>query len=161
MFEGHQTSVVDLHLLEDEEALWSASADCTVRRWDLKTKQSDTVLKHKDWVGTITLCGSSYLMSGGREEKVRVWDLQTEKVKHVFEGHCDEVSSLLVVGSTLVSASYDCTIRQWDLKSALSKTQKKSEQEHPVQEISAAENLKPEIELTAEEEAELAELMDE
>ena len=172
MLEGHQTSVVDLHLLEDDESLWSASADCTVRRWDLRTRQPDTTMKHKDWVGAIALVGGGHIATGGREETVRVWDLQTEKVKHVFEGHCDEVSALAVLddGATIVSASYDCTIRRWDLAEA--EAQKKAKQSAAAAgdkkqvEADAAVTDAPKkdaeggVQLTAEEEAELAELMD-
>jgi WD40 repeat protein len=71
------------------------------------------------------------------------------KVTRQYEGHFDEITKLAVVGTTIISASLDGTIRTWDTR----ETPKKivyEKVEEPKKESSG---------LTAEEEAELAELM--
>jgi WD40 repeat protein len=89
---------------------------------------------------------------------------QSGELYHTFSGHADEVVALAVVGEnggTLVSVSIDCTIRRWSLKPA--DLVKAIEEVRKAREGEAAEKEKePEKEglLTAEEEAELAELMD-
>lgn len=71
------------------------------------------------------------------------------KVTRQYEGHFDEITKLAVVGTTIISVSLDGTIRTWDTRD----TPKKiiyEKVEEPKKEITG---------LTAEEEAELAELM--
>lgn len=77
---------------------------------------------------------------------------------HTFSGHFEEVTGLVLVGSTIVSVGIDATIRQWSLQPeelrqavelAKMTTQEKEEIAAP-----DAESM-----LTADEEAELAELM--
>lgn len=116
VLEGHRTSVYALSLSfdGDDQELWSASADNTVSRWNLKTGKMDMALKHPDWVKCFLGVGP-YLLTGSRDELVRVWDLSTEKCVHKYEGHFDEVSSLFAFGKMVYSGSYDCTVRRWDL----------------------------------------------
>lgn len=77
---------------------------------------------------------------------------------HTFSGHFEEVTGLVLVGSTVVSVGIDATIRQWSLRpdelQLAVDLAKKSVEEEEEKEAPNAESL-----LTAEEEAELAELM--
>lgn len=77
---------------------------------------------------------------------------------HTFSGHFEEVTGLVLVGSTVVSVGIDATIRQWSLRpdelQQAVDLAKKSAEEEEEKEAPNAESL-----LTAEEEAELAELM--
>lgn len=80
---------------------------------------------------------------------------------HTFSGHFEEVTGLVLVGSTIVSVGIDATIRQWslrpdELQQAVDLAKKSVEEEEKEEEKEApnAESM-----LTAEEEAELAELM--
>jgi WD40 repeat protein len=70
------------------------------------------------------------------------------KVTRQYEGHFDEITKLAVIGTTIISASLDGTIRTWDTH----ETPKKITYEKK-------EPKKSDTGLTAEEEAELAELM--
>lgn len=166
VLEGHRTSVYGLSLSfeGDDEELWSASADQTVKRWNLSTGLAESSFPHPDWVKCFTAYGP-YLVTGSRDEKVRVWDLATEKCVHVFEGHFDEVSALLVVGKTLYSGSYDCTIRRWDLsevgKGVAAKPQSAAPARPPMMTIQKTPKELKSVLISAEEEAELAELMGE
>lgn len=78
---------------------------------------------------------------------------------HTFSGHFEEVTGLVLVGSTIVSVGIDATIRQWslrpnELQQAVELANKPIEEEEEKKEAPDAGPM-----LTAEEEAELAELM--
>ena len=67
---------------------------------------------------------------------------------HTFEGHFDNISGLVVWGSTLISGSIDATLRFWRLKG-----------DSAADELPAAPIAKAPV-LSADEEAELAALLD-
>ena len=67
---------------------------------------------------------------------------------HTFEGHFDNISGLVVWGSTLISGSIDATLRFWRLKG-----------DGAADELPAAPVAKAPV-LSADEEAELAALLD-
>jgi WD40 repeat protein len=161
---GHLTTVFKLVLLFDDDSLWSVSADKTAIRWYLpvliylkQTSEIDTKLEHPDFVKSITVLNSGFVITGCRDEKIRVWDPsvilnlnQTDRCVAEINAHFGEVSSLQSCGVTFWSGSLDCTIRSWNILSVLNdfKIEKKEEQQ--------IESL-----MTEEEEKELAELMDE
>ncbi|TPX39471.1 hypothetical protein SeLEV6574_g07184 [Synchytrium endobioticum] len=110
---GHLTSVYKLAMSEEGD-LWSASADKTLKRWDLNTELEDTSLEHPDFVKAVAVSGR-YVFTGCRDENVRVWDTASDKVVRVMNAHSDEVSVIALRGSVVWSGSIDCTIRRWDV----------------------------------------------
>jgi len=120
------------------------------------------------------------LVTGGRDEDVKVWDVETGELTVTLQGHFDEVTGVTVlarvVGRQLVdyrvvSVSLDGTVRLWVVKDEIAKAEAMADEEDegtaeqvaeveedPVEKEGGAS--KKEIQLTAEEEAELAELMD-
>ncbi|OZJ04647.1 hypothetical protein BZG36_02047 [Bifiguratus adelaidae] len=147
---GHETSVIYIQLHEDE--MWSASADKTAKRWDLTQNSVDTTLDHPDYVKYVLRAGG-YVITACRDERIRVWDVGTGHLIANIDGHFDEVTSLQVVGSTLYSGSLDATIRSWKLTTqALKEYHVRATQPQKAKATSHG--------MTAEEEAELAELLD-
>ncbi|UKZ92412.1 uncharacterized protein TrAFT101_007369 [Trichoderma asperellum] len=163
----HDTSVYKLvYDLESEEGdLWTASADgtakCLVRS---RNFVSDDVFTHGDYVRAV-IPTENWVVTAGRDENVKVWDKSSGKLYCTLEGHYEEVTDLILLRDSrglpekVCSVSIDGTIRTWPLKkSDLDEVVKKIEEsKKPVEEED-----KPEGDnmLTAEEEAELAELMD-
>ncbi|KAJ9666063.1 hypothetical protein H2201_003741 [Coniosporium apollinis] len=156
---AHETSVNALRFDADGD-LWTASADksakCLVRE---RGWEADTALSHPDFVRDVVVDEEGgWVITACRDEEVRVWERGTEKLWHTFSGHFEEVTGLLLVGKLLVSVSIDATVRKWslgpqDLQAA--KLEAEKAQEGEVEEEEPKESV-----LTAEEEAELAELMD-
>ncbi|KAG0229562.1 hypothetical protein BGW41_002988 [Actinomortierella wolfii] len=109
----HATTVYKIIVQGGE--IWSASADKTVQRFDLETKKVDTKIEHPDFVKTVALAGP-YVLTGGREESVRVLSVATGKLIKEIKGHFDEVSSIVVVGTTAYTGSLDGTVRRWSIK---------------------------------------------
>ncbi|EON61710.1 hypothetical protein W97_00926 [Coniosporium apollinis CBS 100218] len=158
---AHETSVNALRFDADAD-LWTASADksakCLVRD---RGWEADTTLPHPDFVRDVVVDEEGgWIVTACRDEEVRVWERGTGKLYHTFSGHFEEVTGLLLVGRMLVSVSIDATVRKWslapqDLQAAKLEAEKAREGEVVEEKEEPKESM-----LTAEEEAELAELMD-
>lgn len=150
----HETSVNAIRF-DSAGDLWTASADKTAkhlvrdRGWE-----ADTILPHSDFVRDVVVMERiGVAVTACRDEGVRVWDLATGDLKATFDGHYEEVCQLAAVDDKrVVSVSIDGTVRTWDVS-------EKGRADY----IAALETKdEPEVKksmLTAEEEAELAELM--
>jgi WD40 repeat protein len=156
---AHETSVDSL-LFDSDGDLWTASADKTVKCLSRSQNfASDTSLEHPDFVRDVVVDEEGgWVVTACRDEEVRVFDKGTGKLHHVFSGHFEEVTGLVLLpGQKVVSVSIDGTVRQWSLKAAdLKKAVQEAEDESLGKE---KEEPKKENVMTAEEEAELAELM--
>lgn len=160
----HETSVYRVIFSGDDEDadLWTASADGTAkclsraRNWT-----TEETYEHGDYVRAVAVT-SDWVITAGRDEDVKVWDRATGKLWHVYDGHYEEVTGLVVLDGEkkVISVSIDGTIRTWGLgKADLEKARK--EREEKLKGVLEEEKAKPKKSLlTAEEEAELAELMD-
>jgi WD40 repeat protein len=164
---AHETSVYKL-LFDDNGDLWTASADKTakhlVREDDWK---ADTTLSHPDFVRDLVVHEKGgWVITACRDEEIRVWNSGTGNLHHVFSGHFEEVTGLCLFGDLLVSVSIDATVRKWslaprDLQRAVEEAKKDPEElEEEVKKSDAAASSGGLGMLTAEEEAELRELME-
>ena len=159
----HETSIYKIMFSGDDEDtdLWTASADGTAkclsrsRNW-----QKEDSYEHKDYVRAVVV-STDWVVTAGRDENVKVWDRATGKVHHVYEGHFEEVTGLVLLEGEqrVVSVSIDGTVRTWslgknDLQNAIKEADEKAKGEVKVEKPKSKKSL-----MTAEEEAELAELM--
>ncbi|KAF1844955.1 WD domain-containing protein [Cucurbitaria berberidis CBS 394.84] len=159
---AHETSVDALHFDSDGD-LWTASADKTAkclsrgREWE-----EDSAFEHPDFVRDVAVDeDGGWVITACRDEEVRVWDKGSGKLHHTFTGHFEEVIGLLLLPrQRLVSVSIDATIRLWSLKSQdLAKAITEAEDERLGKEKEKVPEQKEGM-LTIEEEAELAELLE-
>ncbi|ORY64417.1 WD40-repeat-containing domain protein, partial [Pseudomassariella vexata] len=165
----HETTVYRLmfDVEGDELDLWTASGDGTAKCLSrVKAFAVDERIDHGDHVRAVALT-DQWAITAGRDEDIKIWDRASGELYCTLEGHYDEVTDLVIMkGSTgadnlLVSVSLDGTVRSWPLK--------KSDLDIIVQEqLEKAKGVEKEISgvdaqglVTAEEEAELAALMDE
>ena len=160
----HETSVYRVIFSGDGEDadLWTASADGTAKRLSrARNWTTEETYEHGDYVRAVAVT-SDCVITAGRDEDVKVWDRATGKLYHVYDGHYEEVTGLVVLDGEkkVISISIDGTIRTWGLgKADLEKARK--EREEKLKGVLEEEKAKPKKSLlTAEEEAELAELMD-
>ncbi|OAL55246.1 WD domain-containing protein [Pyrenochaeta sp. DS3sAY3a] len=158
---AHETSIDALYFDSDGD-LWTASADKTSkclsrgREWE-----EDSKSEHPDFVRDVTVDEEGgWAITACRDEEIRVWDKGSGKLHHTFSGHFEEVTGLLLCGQNLVSVSIDATIRQWSLRpQELAKAIKEAEDERLGKEQEKEPDRKEGM-MTAEEEAELAELLE-
>jgi len=100
--------------------LFSASADKTIRAWDIASRRCVQVLEeHTRPVLCLAVCVKhDKLFSGSYDCTVRVWNLSTYRRITYLPGHTDAVRALQVYNdTTLYTASYDHTIRAYDIES--------------------------------------------
>ena len=160
----HETSVYSLWFdINDEEAdLYTASADGTAKCLSRSKKwATDETYEHGDYVRAV-VATEDWVITAGRNEDVKVWDRNSGKLWHIYDGHFEEVTGLVILegGKKVVSVSIDGTVRTWSLtKEDLVKAQQeKGEREKGIKKEVPVEEKKSLM--TAEEEAELADLMD-
>jgi len=157
---AHETSIDALHFDSDGD-LWTASADKTAkclsrgRDWD-----EDSKFEHPDFVRDVAIDeDGGWVITACRDEEVRVWEKASGKLHHTFTGHFEEVTGLLLMGQRIISVGIDATVRQWSLKpQELAKAIQEAEDERLGNEKDKEPERKEGM-MTAEEEAELAELL--
>ncbi|KAI1108440.1 WD40-repeat-containing domain protein [Nemania sp. NC0429] len=161
----HETTVYKLLFdAEGEDVdLWTASGDGTAKCLSRqKGFATDDTIKHGDHVRAITVT-EEWVITAGRDEDIKIWDRASGKLYCVLEGHYNEVTDLLVLdgGRRVASVSIDGTARTWLLhRSELDKINK--EREERANEVRDEASAEPDESLmTADEEAELAALMEE
>lgn len=158
---AHETSIYKLRF-DSEGDLWTASADKTAkhlvrsRGWE-----ADTVLQHPDFVRDVIVAERlGLVVTACRDEEVRVWDVASGDLVCTYSGHFEDVTGLIIVGTDVVSVSIDGTVRKWGLRPQdMDAYRKKLQAEVEGQNGDEEKNRGAGV-LTAEEEAELAELMD-
>lgn len=116
---GHTADIYDLLLLRDGRTLVSASADNTVRIWDLETENERHRLTHSNVVQAITTTvDQTALISTGDDRTIRFWSLpEGRPLGQIDNAHGTPIRALEVSrnGRTLVSADSEGTIKLWPL----------------------------------------------
>lgn len=76
----HETNIIKIGFLGEDWDCWTASADFTARRIDVRSEKSggrsDTVFRHADYVNDVLLGSKGqYAITACRDEDVRLWDI--------------------------------------------------------------------------------------
>lgn len=118
VLDGHTQDVMALTIMADGR-LVSASADKSLRVWDIRTGQCLKVLiGHTEVVYSVTALDKDLVASGSGDKSVMIWDAYTGKVVKELREHSDGVTAVAALsGNRLVSASKDKTIKIWSVSS--------------------------------------------
>lgn len=161
---AHETSIDAIHFDADGD-LWTASADKTAKNLSRSRAWGEELaLAHPDFVRDVaTDEDGGWVITACRDEHVRVWNKASGELHHTFSGHYEEVTALLLLSKQrVVSVSIDGTVRKWSLRTPdLALAIQEAEDERLGKEKEVESKKKKEDVMTAEEEAELAELLEE
>ena len=118
-FTGHTDVVFSVAMVGDGRTALSASADKTLRLWDLTDGSTiRTFTGHKDAVWSVAIAPDGHTaLSGSDDKTIRLWDLASGRTIRTFTGHVDKVRTVAIApdGHTALSAGFDRTLRLWDL----------------------------------------------
>ncbi len=98
--------------------LLSGSADGTLRFWDLRRPEAESVVQaHTNWAFAVAQHPRQFIAAtGGGDGLIKLWDVQTGDETGQFVGHDDDVHAIAFTpdGKTLVSSADDRTVRIWN-----------------------------------------------
>jgi WD40 repeat protein len=112
----HQGWVWCIRFSPDGQLLASASADHTIKLWNVQTWQERTLLGHQDTVRWVSFHpNGDVLASCGNDKSIRIWQIGTGELLQTHIGHQHSVRSIAFSpdGRFLVSASDDLTLKLW------------------------------------------------
>ncbi|MCI0464724.1 MAG: WD40 repeat domain-containing protein [Gemmataceae bacterium] len=119
--EGHQGNVTSLAFAPDGRRLLTASADRTLRLWEVPGgSERKRFPAHSDWVRCVAFAADGRrALSCGDDDTIRLWDVTSARELRRLSGHGEWVRAvaLLPDGRRVASAGDDESVRLWDLES--------------------------------------------
>jgi WD40 repeat protein len=119
--EGHTSAVMACAVTADGQRIVSASADRTLKVWELASGRALSTLEGH--AGAVRACAVTMdgrrIVSASEDRLLKVWDLESGRTLATLEGHAAEVRACVVTADDrrAVSASFDQTLKVWDLES--------------------------------------------
>ena len=114
---GHTNAVMDLCFNEDDNILFSASADKSVAIWDIYKGERIKKLKHNNIVNSVDY-KNNILVTAGEDSKISVFDVRTKK--EVFNYlHKYQITKAVINNSCdlIYFCGIDCLIHCLSIKS--------------------------------------------
>lgn len=115
---GHKGPIRSLCFNPDGTRLASGSADDSIRIWNLKTGEQESIFKgHSDWLSDLVwLPGQAGPISASLDGTVRIWSPRAEQQQRILRGHESYVYDAIFSedGSKIYSGSWDKTLRSWN-----------------------------------------------
>ena len=118
---GHSDAVSGVALSGDGRLAVSASADKTLKVWEVESgRELRTLAGHSDSVHGVAVSGDGRLaVSASDDNTLKVWDLESGRELRTLHGHTGAVTGVAVSGDgrLAVSASADNTLKVWEVES--------------------------------------------
>lgn len=115
---GHMGPVTSVRLSDESDStVVSASADATVRVWDLRRGGEGggcllTLAGHSSGVNDVSFDWTK-VVSGGEDGSMRLWNRASGNCERVCVGHTEAVVAVKVADRYVVSAARDGVLRVW------------------------------------------------
>jgi WD40 repeat protein len=117
---GHSGFVKRLALTADGKYAVSASADHTLKLWDVESgRELRTLVGHYSVSGVALTADGRLVVSASADKTLKVWDAKSGRELHTLAGHSSGVNAVAITadGKRAVSASADKTLKVWDAES--------------------------------------------
>lgn len=116
-FEGHEGSVYQVAIDPKEQWVASASADGSVRMWDLATREQLHAWNTDAPMKAVAFSPDGRVVAAGSENAfIYIWDTESHRLVYRIIGHQSYVTDLHFVSPTdLLSSSRDGSCKLWKL----------------------------------------------
>ena len=119
-FKGHEKFINSVSVVrKGPEIILTGSDDCTLRLWDVRSKDPISGMQTEFPVLSAEFSAdSSHVFSAGIDSGINVWDMRTQKLVERMESHSDTVTSLVLneQGTFLLSNAMDNQLLAWDVR---------------------------------------------
>ncbi|ETR96938.1 WD40 repeat-like protein [Trichoderma reesei RUT C-30] len=120
--EGHTSFVRSVAFSHDSKLLVTASADSTIRIWEVVSGTCISTLVGSDSrVSSVTFSHDSKFIASATLREIRLWDAVTGLCASILDGHGDNICTIAFSHDSrlLASTSRDGTIKVWDSTSGI------------------------------------------
>jgi hypothetical protein len=119
-FQAHAGWISSLAATKDGQLLFSASADKTLKVWNLANNTCLAVLEHPAPVMSLSSGEDGTLFSSCGDRIIRAWNWKTNTCQTIPTEHKGNIYSVAIHNKKLYSSAEDPIIRIWDLEKNVS-----------------------------------------
>jgi WD40 repeat protein len=114
----HSDVVNDLSFSPNGKMIASASADKTIKLWNIKNNKLLKTIKESDQLSSLLFVDYQTIASGSGDGTIKLWNVNSLISTNFLGSHSSKVLRLVLSSDhkTIASASADKTIKLWNLK---------------------------------------------
>jgi WD40 repeat protein/predicted Ser/Thr protein kinase len=125
VLDGHRNVIMDIAFAPDSSAVYTASYDNEVRRWDLETGVGRTIITHeREVIGVAISPDGKLVASGSKDRTARLWSSDNPNASRLITEHDSELTDVAFdpSGRLLATAAKDGTIKLVSLASGTTRS---------------------------------------